>query len=235
MFAAPGEVYDEIKSSPPATANWLAPTLVLLAVSWIGVWIIFSQDAVKHQMSGLQDRAIQQRVEKGKLTQAQADQARAAVERFGSVGMKIGAVIGPAAGAFAAPFWGGLILWLVGAKVLKGTFPYMKAVEVAGLASMIAVLDSVVKTLMIVAMGNMFANPGPVLLVKDFDSSNSTHLIVATLNVMTIWSLAVKSVGLAKLSGVSFGKAAAWVFGLWVVFTGLMIGVGTALRSVFGG
>ncbi len=40
---------------------------------------------------------------------------------------------------------------------------------------------------------------------------------------------------LARLSGVSFGKAAVWVFGLWAAFTGLMVGIGAAVRSVFGG
>ena len=100
---------------------------------------------------------------------------------------------------------------------------------------MIGVLDAIVRTLMIVALGNLFANPGPVLLVKDFDSANTVHSILATLNLMTFWGLAVKSVGLAKLSGASFARAAVWVFGLWAAVTGLMIGIGLAAQSVFGG
>ena len=146
------------------------------------------------------------------------------------VGLLVGAV-----GAFVAPFWWGLLLWLAGTKALKGGFTFMKAVEVAGLASMIAVLDAIIRTLLIIAMGNLFANSGPVLLVKDFDSSSTAHSILATLNLMTFWGLTVKSVGLAKLSGASLGKAAIWVFGLWVVVTAAMIGIGVAARSVFGG
>ena len=235
IFAAPGEVYDEIKARPPAMANWLAPALILVAVSWIAAWLIFSQDPIKQQMSDLQTQAIQKQVEKGKLTKAQAEQATATIERFGSIGMKIGAMVGPAVGAFVAPFWWGLLLWLAGTKALKGGFTFMKAVEVAGLASMIAVLDAIIRTLLIIAMGNLFANSGPVLLVKDFDSSSTAHSILATLNLMTFWGLTVKSVGLAKLSGASLGKAAIWVFGLWVVVTAAMIGIGVAARSVFGG
>jgi hypothetical protein len=235
IFAAPGEVYDEVKISPPATANWLAPALILVAISWIAAWLIFSQDSIKRQMSDLQAQAIQKQVEKGKLTKAQADQASATIERFGSMGMKIGAMAGPAVGAFVAPFWWGLLLWVTGNKALKGGFLFMKAVEVAGLASMIAVLDAIVRTLLIIAMGNLFANPGPVLLVKDFDSSSTAHSALAVLNLMTFWELAVKSVGLAKLSGASLGKAVIWVFGLWMAVTAMMIGVGVAARSAFGG
>jgi hypothetical protein len=235
MFAAPGEVYAEVQARPPAAANWLVPALILIAVSWLGVWLIFSQDSIKQQMSDIQVQAIQKQVAKGKLTKAQAEQASAAMERFGGFGTKIGAIAGPAVGAFVAPFWWGLLLWLAGNKALKAGFTFMKAVEVAGLAGMISVLDAIVRTLLIVAMGDLFANPGPVLLVKDFDSSSTAHLILATLNLMTFWELAVKSVGLAKLSGASLTKAATWVFGLWVALTAVMIGIGVAARSVFGG
>ena len=235
LFAAPGEVYDEVKTSPPSTANWLAPTMILIVVSWIGVGIIFSQGSIQQMINDQQARAIQKQVEKGRISKAQAEQMQASMQRVAGVAAKIGAVVAPVVNAFATPFWWGLLLWLAGAKALKGGFNYMKAVEVAGLASMIAVLDSIVRTLMIVATGNLFANPGPVMLVKEFDSANTTHSILAVFNLMTFWGLAVKSVGLAKLSGVSFARAAVWVFGLWVVVTAVLIGIGVAARSVFGG
>ena len=37
---------------------------------------------------------------------------------------------------------------------------------------------------------------------------------------MTFWLLAVRAMGLARLSGVSFIKAALWVFGIWAAYTG---------------
>src|SRR5689334_1345228 len=77
LFAAPGEVFDEVKASPPSTANWLAPTLILVAVGWIGALIIFSQDSIKQQVNDLSAREIQKQVEKRKLTEAQAEQERA--------------------------------------------------------------------------------------------------------------------------------------------------------------
>jgi hypothetical protein len=37
------------------------------------------------------------------------------------------------------------------------------------------------------------------------------------------------------LSGASVGKAAVWVFGIWAAYTGVLIGLGAAVRAAFGG
>jgi len=144
-------------------------------------------------------------------------------------------VAAPVFVAFVSPFWGGLILWLFGAKAFKGNFSYMKAVEVAGLANMIGVLDAILKTLLILTLGNLFAAPSLALLVKDFNPQNPVHSLLAVVNVMTFWLLAVRSVGLARLSGVSFVKAAVPVFGVWAALTGLIVGFGFAMRAISGG
>lgn len=137
--------------------------------------------------------------------------------------------------AFITPFWGGLILWLVGSFALKAPFPYLKAVEIAGLANMILVLDVVVRTLLVLITGNLFATLSLTLVVKDFDPQNTLYSLLALVNVMTFWLLAVRSVGLARLTGASAAKAAAWIFGIWIVLSGILIGFGAAMRAAFGG
>jgi hypothetical protein len=203
--------------------------VILLLVSWTAGWLILSQDTIKHQVSELTDRTFQKEVEKGRMTEKQVEQA----ERWAAITRSIGAVAAPVFVAFVNPFAWGLILWLVGAKVLKGDFPYMKAVEVVGLASMINVLGSIVTTLLIVGMGSVFASPSLVLVVKDFDPQNPVHSLLAIVNVMTFWLLAVRAIGLARLSGASFAKAALWVFGIWAAYTGFFIGLAALLRAVF--
>ncbi len=235
VFAAPGEVFQEVKAGPPSTANWLAPALILILAGWLGGWLVLSQESVKQQLSDLTTKAIDRQIEKGKIPKEQAEAARQAGQKYGGIGVKISMVATPVLAAFFTPFWWGLILWLVGNQALKGAFGYMKAVEVAGLANMIGLLDAVVKTLLIIALGNVFAAPSPALFLKDFDPQNTGHALLGALSVMTLWLLAVRSVGLARLSGASFGQAAAWVFGLWALLTGLMIGFGAAVRAVFGG
>ena len=109
----------------------------------------------------------------------------------------------------------------------------MKAVEVAGLANMVSVLEVIVKTLLIVGLGNLYAAPSLVLLVQEFDPQNTVHSLLALVNVMTFWLLAVRAVGLARLSGASFGKAAAWVFGIWAAYTGFLVGLGVLAKAAF--
>jgi hypothetical protein len=231
LFAAPGDVFDEIKPAGPANANWVVPALLLILVGWVGAALIFSQPAIRQQLADLADRSIDRLVETGKMPAAQAENVRPFAETMAVKAAVISATVGVPVAAFALPFWWGLILWL-GGKVLRGNFSYLKAVEVAGLANMILVLDTMVKTLLILATGNMFASPGLALAVKDFDPQNTLHALCAMVDVIAFWTLFVRAVGLARLSGASLGKAAGWVFGVWAAYTGAFMALGAVIRAL---
>ena len=233
VFATPGDVFQEVETTSVSTANWLVPAVILLLVSWTASGLIFSQDSIRHQLSEITDQAIQKRVESAHLSEQQAEQARAMGEKWAGISSKIGAALIPVFGGFTSPFIWGLIVWLVGAKGLKGNFSYMKAVEVVGLANMIGVLEVIVRTLLIVGMGNLYAAPSLALLVKEFDPQNPVHSLLAVVNVMTFWLLAVRAIGLARLSGASFAKAALWVFGIWAAYTGFLVGLGVLAQAAF--
>ena len=235
VFATPGEVFEDVKAAPVSTANWLVPALLIIVVSWIAAALIFSQESFLHQVTEIADKAIEKQIEKGHMPKEQAEAARQVGQKWAGISTKIGAVAGPVVAVFFFPFWRGLIFWLFGAKLFKGNFTYMKAVEVAGLANMIGVLDAIVKTLLILSLGNLFASPSLALLIKEFDPQNPVHALFAVANIMTLWALVVRSLALARLSSVSFMKAAVVVFGLWAAFTGLMIGFGFAMRAISGG
>ncbi len=224
VFVAPDEVFTEVKASPPSSANWLMPAVLVALVSLVGAWLIFSQETINHQIEEMIDRQMEQ------VPKAQADAGRS----IGVFVTKISVVAGPVIGAFIVPFWTGLVLWLVGTKVLKGNFGYMKAVEVGGLTNMISVLDALVKIPLIISMGNLFASPSLALLVKDFDPQKPVHGLLGMANVMLLWALIVQSIGLARLSGRSFTVAAAWIFGITAVITGFFMGIGFAFRAAFG-
>jgi hypothetical protein len=195
--------------------------------------LIFSQPAINHQLSEITEQAIQKQVERSKMSEQQAEQARAMGEKWAGISAKIGAALTPVIAGFVTPFFWGLIVWGVGAGLLKANFPYMKAVEVVGLANMINVLEIILRTLLIVGLGNLYASTSLVLLVKQFDPQNTVHSLLALVNVMTFWLLAVRGIGLARLSGVSFAKAIAWVFGVWVAYTGLLVGLAYLAKAAF--
>jgi hypothetical protein len=229
VFAVPGDVFAEVKTTEVIHANWLTPAVLLVVVGWLGAFLIFSQPAILQQLNEVTDKAMQKQIEKGKMSKEQAEQMR----KFAGLGPKIGAVAAPVFVAFVTPFWWGLIVWLVGAKLFKGSFPFMKAVEVAGLSNTISVLEAVVKTLLMLGLGNVFASPTPAMFLKEFDPQNWVHSLLTLANPMTLWFLAVVAIGLARMSGVSFAKAAVFVVGIWATYTGLFWGFGAAMQAIF--
>jgi len=231
VLATPGDVFQEVKTTPDTTANWVVPALILIVVSWAAALLIFSQDSIQHQLSEITEQAIQRQIDTAHLSEQQGEQARAMGEKWAGISSRIGAALVPVFTGFVTPFLWGLVVWLLGAQLFKGHFPYMKAVEVVGLANMISVLDVIVRTLLIVGLGNLYASPGPVLLVKQFDPQNPVHSVLGAVNVMTLWLLAVRAIGLARLSGASFAKAAVWVFGIWAAYTGFIIGIGALVQA----
>ena len=106
VFAAPGEVFEEVKNSPPSTANWLVPALIYIAVGVISAFVIFSQPAIIQQIRDQQAQMMDQQVKAGKMTQAQADQAMAAMEKFaGPTLMIVFGCAGAIVGSFIHLFW----------------------------------------------------------------------------------------------------------------------------------
>ena len=231
VFVGPGEVFDEVKVSEPNTMNWLVPSILACVMGIIFSVVIFSQETILHDMREAAEKPIQKNVETGKMTQQQADQAVEMVEKFMSPTiMTISGSVGSVVFTFVGLFFFALLFWLMGKFVFKAQFGYMQAVEVNGLASMISVLGALITMLVVMMKGNLLFTPGPSLLISQFDPASKTHLMLAACNLATVWWIAVVAVGLARLSGVSFTKAAAWLFGIWVIirFGLILVGVGVA-------
>ena len=222
VFAVPGDVFDTVKAGSPSLANWLVPLLLSCLVGVVHTILIFSQDATLHQIRELQERSIQQKLEK--LPKADAEKTREMMERFLSPAfLKITGSIGSVAWAGLSLLLTALFVWLVGTRMLKGFFTLRQAVEVCGLASMIGVLGSVVTTLLVMGMGNILLTPGPALLLSNFDAKNKLHLVLSSFNAMTVWYLGVLTMGLARLSAASCKEAALWVFVPWAIYRASLI------------
>ena len=87
--------------------------MILIVVSWVSSWLIFSQDSIKHQLSEITDQAVQKQIEKSHMSEQQAEQSRAIGEKWAQIMAKVAAVLIPVFGGFVTPFFWGLILWLV--------------------------------------------------------------------------------------------------------------------------
>lgn len=223
VFVSPGEVFDEVNAGAPSVKNWLAPVLILALAGVVSAFIIFSQPAMIQQIHEQQVKVFNQQVKSGKMTQAQADQAMAMAEKFsGPAMLKITGSVGAVVASFAGVFWRALVLWLLGMWILKAKFDYLKALEVAGLATMISVLGTIVTMLLTVIFGKAAA-PSLALLISQFDPKNPVHLLAGAVNLFTFWQLGVMAAGLARLAASSFARAFAVLLAYWLVFVAALI------------
>jgi len=228
VFAVPGDVFLQVKATPHTLANWLVPALIASVVGALSGVVILSQPAIQQEIHEQQEQMIEKQVEAGKMSRADADRAEAVMAKMSNPTMlKIFGAFGATASGFARLFWWGLVLWLLGRWLLKAHFGYLKAVEVAGLASMISVLGMIVTMLLVVNFGNLTSTPSLALAVSDFDMKNKGHLLLGAMNVFSFWLVGVMASGLARLAGVPFVRAAFLVLAYWMlaelfqIFTGL--------------
>lgn len=234
IFAAPGEVFDSVAPRPFAPANWLVPALLVMLAGWAAGWLLFSQPNIQQQLREVTRTATEKQLAKMKLPPDQAEKAMQQAEKYGAIGIQITTYGAPVANGLVVPLIWGLVLWGLGKAALKSDFPLMKGVEVAALSGMIEVLNIVVTALLAMAKGSLFATPSLAFLIRDFDPQNPVHGAASALNLLMLWILAVRALGLARLAQVSFARAAAWVFGVWLAYTGLLIGMGALAVRISG-
>ena len=233
VFAVPGEVFVGVKAGRFCLGNWLLPALLSAVVGVLTVIVILSQPSIQRQVRDLgeqQAKTLEPQVKSGKLSRADADRVQAVTRAFTNpTTLKIAGSIAAGLIGVARVFWWAFILWLLGRLFLKVQFGYLKALEVAGLALMISVLGGVVILLLMVNLPKMFATPGLALAVTDFDASRKSPLLLGADSLFSFWLVGVLSVGLAKLAGVPFLRAAWFVFAVWVIQQSFLMLMGGAL------
>ena len=225
VFAAPGEVFEEVKRTSNQAANWLVPAILAAVLGVVATVIIFSQPTVVRQIREQQEKAFDQQVKDGKMTRQQADQILASMEKVMGPMMMIGGSVAVVIIAFARLFWWGLIMWLLARWALKVEVPYLKAVAVAGLASLIITLGGIVQLLLGVILGKMMATISPALVLKEFDFTSRMHFLLGAVNLFKIWTMVVLGIGLARLTGSSWAKATVLMLIYWAVFSLALVGM----------
>jgi hypothetical protein len=217
VFATPGDVFEEVAASAPCHANWLTPVFLVCLAGLVSVFVIFSQETIIQQLRAQQEQALEKKLQH--LPKEQREQAKATIEKFTSPALLKGfGAAGAVVGSFAWVLATALFVWLAGRFVFKADFPFLKSIEVCGLASMIGLLGVIVGTLLIVGKGQMMASLSPALLISDFTPANPVHQSLAACNVITFWHIAVLAIGLAKLSRASVIKTLPCLFIPWAIF-----------------
>jgi hypothetical protein len=221
VYAAPGEVFESGRSSPPTHVNWLVPTMLSALLGVVFSLVVLGQPDIANSAFAAQEKALQKRVDAGKLTQQQADQQIAVMRKMVPV-MKYFGMAGALFGTVASLLVISGLVWVLTAKILKGDVSFLKTLELVGLAGMIPVAGGLIAMLVVLLKGDINSGANLGLLVGTLDPRNVVHQILAAVNLPTLWHNAVLSIGVSKLSGQSVLKSAAWVFGFWLVVGGAM-------------
>jgi hypothetical protein len=220
ILSSPAEVYDYVAKGEPQKSNWVIPYVLAIVLSIVFTFFVFSQPPIQDEMIETQNKAMQKNVADGKMTQEQADKAMEMNPAkpgspmfliFGSVGVVL--VMTVMVFAYPAVYW-------IGGKILfKATVTYSKILEVYGLSMYVICLSTIVTMIMAIGMGSLYAQPALSLLVSPFDPMNTTHKLLAAVNILSFWHLFVVTVGVSKVWNVEFTKALMVTGGVWIIWT----------------
>lgn len=221
VYVAPGEVFESVKAAPKKSALWVLPSVLAVIIGILFVFIVFSDPAIQSQMKENIEKQLEKMIQEGRIPPERVDAARQ--QMTGWIGSPLGKAVGSlfvTIYVFVSLLLVSLALFLVGKFAFKATVSYGKVMEIVGPSYMINhVLGSIVTMLTVLAMGSLYATPGLALAISEFDPQNNTHLLLSSINIFSLWYLAVLSIGVGKIFATQTGKAAIWVVGLWVGWT----------------
>jgi Yip1 domain len=215
-FIAPSKTFTDLRRN----ANWWAPFLLMVVVSTVFVYIagqkIGFRKIMENQMQA-QPKAQQ------RLENLPADQREQQMEG----GAKFTGII-----SYAFPVIT-LIIWLIIAGALFGTFKFAAGADITfkvSLAIVIyAALPLMVKTLLallsvVAGMSpDSFSFQNPVATNPGYFMNPSDNVflysVASALDIFMIWTLALTAIGFTCVSKVKRGTSFAIVFGWWAFFS----------------
>jgi len=200
IFVSPGEVFEEIVSSPTTLARWLAP---LLFVCFTGVISLLVTPTGEPGAGEVRQAEF---VEPGAI-------ASSGVGKPFYLALSTLTVV---TSALVGTFGSATVLWLIGRVFLKTRFSYFTTLEVVAFTGMILGLGTIMTALLGVATGDALARPALSLLAGQSNAGTRLHAALGAVNFFHLWTAAVLATGLSKLASVSYSEAAFWVFGYWI-------------------
>lgn len=225
VFAEPGTTFSKMSKWDPRHADWFIPVLLMIIVAVVSNFVMMTNPVIKHsviekQMAKMEE-GFQKAIEEGKMTkeqaQAQMDGIRENMEKNMAVG-QVFQVIGMLIFIFSSFFIIALVYWIAAKFILKGDGSYSSAMVALGLPYYISIIQIIVMVILALSMDKFFQGTSVAAFI-DADTSTFTGFVLSKLDIFSIWSYAVISIGLAKMfKSESTGKYYILVFGLWLGF-----------------
>jgi hypothetical protein len=215
VISEPGETFEKTSKFPPRTVDWLLPLVLIIVFSIASQFILFNNAEIKYQFTQKQSEALQKAVTEGKVTQEQADKQ---IQFMSSPMMRIVSSVSTVIFVPIVFFIISFILFLFGKFALKGDGTYSSVLVANGLSQYIMLIHIILATVAGMIMGKLLQDVSVTSLLG-MDKSSLVGWLLSFIDVITIWFLAVLSIGLAKIfKAQSTAKYFIMVFGLWFVW-----------------
>ena len=236
VLAIPGQVFEEVRATRHSIWNWLVPIPVYAVSLALFTVVFFSMPVIQKmwteqqsKMRAAQAASMADAVKSGTVKQADADSALAAMDSLSRPRVvKSVALAGGFCFGLVRVFWWAFVLWFLARVVLKLPIRYGKALEVSGLASVVALVGNVAVVALTVDFGKTFSGGSLVLAVADVEATRSQLVVALVQNALNFWLIAVLGTGLARLTGVPWFRGAFLVVTYWIgtEFLLLLLGAG---------
>ncbi len=236
VLTEPSTLFQKVSKLPLKSSDWLIPLIIAIIVTMISSAVMMTNPTIKADIQEQQmkkmEEYFQEQVDKGAMTQAQADQimdqSAERMEKSGGLQLIISMISIPII-FFIVFFIIAGVYFLLAKFALKGEGTYKTALSAYGLSYYIVIIQVIVVIIAAVAMGKMLRDVS-VGSLMGMDSGTIAGWFMHRLDIFSIWIYSVISIGLAKMfKSENITKYFIGVFGLWIGFSLLFHFLGKAL------
>jgi uncharacterized membrane protein YuzA (DUF378 family) len=222
VITGPVAVFDEVAATPRTPSNWITPWILLVVATGILTQLLIGNPDFAAQLTALMRDQVDLLVNDGTVQREDADRQLALLEP-GMPLFTVLSIAGPAAWGLGLVFALALLYWLIGRSAMQASAPYMKVVEVVGLASVISVIELCVTTGLILATGTLTVTPTAAALFPTLAHDTALYALLLKANPFSLWLVIVTSIGLARLFGRDIPKVVVLITSLWVLWTAAVL------------
>jgi hypothetical protein len=222
VITGPVAVFDGVAATPRTPSNWIAPWLLLIAATAVLTQLLVRNPDLAAQLTTAMREQVDFLVDDGAVSREDADR-QLDLLRPGTPFFAVLSIAGPAFWGLGLIFALSLLYWLIGRSAMQASAPYMKVVEVVGLASLITVLEQCASTGLVLAAGTLAITPTAAALAPSLSKESLLYALLLKLNPLSIWMAVVTSIGLARLFRRDIPKVIVLILALWILWSAAML------------
>jgi hypothetical protein len=226
LFTEPVKTFSKMSKYPPKTVDWMIPILIVIVITILSQIVLMNNPVIKHAIMEKNiakiEKQFKQMVDKGQLSQAQADEQldtiRERMEKGGALQL-IGVIVGIPIVSFIFFFLVSGVLLIIAKYILRGDGTYKSAMAAYGLPFYVTALQIVIMVIAALVM-NKFLTGVSVADLMSSDKSSFLGFILGKLDIFSIWFYVLVGIGLAKMfKSDNISKYITASLGMWIGFS----------------